>query len=283
MSARAGRPLRLPRRRPVTMVRVQVAPDRAGRRLQAVSGQQSPIAWSRCARLVSINTTPPGSSHPMAPTATRRSTARPSAPPSSAARGSWQPGLRRHQGQLRGGHVGHVGHQHVDPAAQLRREGVEQVALVHPRAAAGGEVRAGAAHRGRIDVRRVQPDRRYAGRDGGADRAGAAAQVDDDRGPARLLDRPGGRVDEQLAARSRHEDASATVTRTPQKSAQPTTCSSGRPAARRATIAASAPGSRGGGQQHVGLLLGEHAAGGAQAGGDLGSAEAGHDDDSAAS
>ena len=115
------------------------------------------LAACACRSLTSLSTLPPGASHCGAPAATRRSRSRPSAPPSSATRGSCSAGLRRQQRDLIGRDVGHVGGQDADPAAQLRAERIEQIALVH-RAARGGEVAPGAAHGSRIDVGGVQLD-----------------------------------------------------------------------------------------------------------------------------
>src|SRR6185503_8919227 len=58
---------------------------RAARPL-AVTTASAIQAWRS---LISLSRYPPGASHAAAPMATRRSTSRPSAPPSSAARGSW--------------------------------------------------------------------------------------------------------------------------------------------------------------------------------------------------
>jgi hypothetical protein len=94
-------------------------------------------------------------------------------------------GLRGQQPDLLGGHVGHVGGQNVNAAAQRGGQRPVKVALVYP-AVGSGDVAAGARHRRGVDVGRVQLHPAQGRGERGAHRARAAAQVDDD-GP-----RPGG-------------------------------------------------------------------------------------------
>jgi hypothetical protein len=89
------------------------------------------------------------------------------------------PGLRGKQRDVPGGNIGGIGHQHVDPPPQRGGQRLEQIALVHTPTDVG-QVAAGAAHRGGIDVRGVQFD--PAGRSGHRrpDRARPAAQIHND-------------------------------------------------------------------------------------------------------
>ncbi len=88
-------------------------------------------------------------------------------------------GLRGQQTDLVARHVRHVRREDVDAAPQTAGERVEQVAGVDL-SAERGDIAAGAAHGGRVDVRRVQLRPAESGRQGRADRARAAAQVHDD-------------------------------------------------------------------------------------------------------
>lgn len=101
-----------------------------------------------------------------------------------------------------GGDVGDVGEQHVDPAAEGGGQRGEQVTLVDlPQVA---DVAPGAAHGGGFDVAGVQFGRVRRGGEGDAERAGAAAEVDDD-GPAGCEGR--GLRDQELRTAAGHEDA----------------------------------------------------------------------------
>ena len=86
-----------------------------------------------------------------------------------------RPRLGREEANLRRRHVGHVGGQDRDPAAQPGGQCLEQVTLVD---AAAGKVLPGAADRGRVDVGGVHLGPFHGGGQGRADRARAAAQVD---------------------------------------------------------------------------------------------------------
>jgi hypothetical protein len=172
------------------------------------------------------------------------------------------PSLRRHQRDSCGGHVGRVGDEHIDGAAQPAGQRREQIARVH-RGADRGQVGPGAAHRHRIDVRSVQPDPGHGRGDGQPDRAAAAAQLDHQRlRPSGQV--PHGRPHEQPAALPRHEnpvghgdsqpvelDPADQVLQRGARDPGPDQSSQLRRAGRRR-------------QQQLRLLLGEHAAGAAQ-------------------
>ena len=114
-------------------------------------------------------------------------------------------GLAGQQPDRLAGDVGCVGDQDVDAAPQRRGQRLVEVTLLDP-TTGGEQVAAGAPHRGGVDVDGVQLDP-VQGRDKrGADRARAAAQVDDDSPatgsrpgvsrlgrPASQRRRPGGR------------------------------------------------------------------------------------------
>ena len=150
--------------------------------------------------LASISRWPPGASQPGAPAATRRSTSSPSAPAVQGEPRLVRPGLGRQQPDLPGRHVGHVGDQDGDPAAQPGGQRLVQVALVD----VPGHVLPGAAYGGRVEVGRVHVGPVHGRGHRGPDRARATAQVDDD------VPRPGqgdGLLDEELRAPARDEDA----------------------------------------------------------------------------
>ena len=122
-------------------------------------------------------------------------------------------GLRGQQPDRLGGDVGRVGDQDVDAAPQCGGQRLVEVALVHL-TTGGGDVAAGAPHRGGVDVDGVQLDP-VQGRDQrGAHRARAAAQVDDDgswpgedlAGVAGGTAGEGGLADEELGAAAGYED-----------------------------------------------------------------------------
>ncbi len=174
------------------------------------------------------------------------------------------PGLGREELDVGGGHVGDVGEQDVHPAAQAGRQGVEEVALEHLGAGGGGpgQVAAGAAHGGRVEVGRAQPHG-VAGLGGErrAEGAAAAAQVDD----LRVLVREcGGGADQELAAPAGYEH--------PGVDGDPQTGELGpaddvfeRAAGGAAADHGGQPGGGvGGGEQDACLVLGEDAAGGTQ-------------------
>ncbi len=124
-------------------------------------------------------------------------------------------GFGRQQPHLLGGHVGRVGGQDVDASPQRDGQRLVKIALVHL-ASGAGKVAAGAPHRSRVEVGRVQLDRVQGHKQRDAHRARAAAQVDDDRRRPvrRLADASGGQplgesdslLDEELGAASGHED-----------------------------------------------------------------------------
>ena len=104
-----------------------------------------------------------------------------------------QPGLGRHHGDRVGGHVGRVRDQHVDPAAQRRGSGAKR-SPSYTRPSGRGCAGRTAPPPGRCRRRAARPG--DAPRQRRADRARAAAQVDDDRagpGQARRPGRPGTR------------------------------------------------------------------------------------------
>jgi hypothetical protein len=110
-----------------------------------------------------------------------------------------RPRLGREESDLRRRHVGHVRGQDRDPAAQPGGQRLEQVTLVD---AVAGEVLPGAADRGRVDIGGMHLGSCHGGGQGRADRARAAAEVDDHG------TRPGqshGLPDEELGTPPRHE------------------------------------------------------------------------------
>lgn len=105
-------------------------------------------------------------------------------------------------------HVGGVADQDADPATQALRQRTEQVALVHL-PAGRLDIAPGAPDGGRVEVGGVQfrraPPRPAQSRGGGqAERAGAAAQVDNHRVVGRERDRG---LDEELASAPGDEHA----------------------------------------------------------------------------
>ena len=145
--------------------------------------------------------------------------------------------------------------QHVDPAAQVVGQRGVEVALEDP---VRRQVAPGAGDGGRVDVGGVHLEAGYGGGEGRADRAGAAAEVDDD------VARPRGRAPPRRTSAVERwrgtKTPGATAIRSPQNSAYPTTCSSGAPATRSATIRGQlgVVGRRV--EQQPRLVLGEHAA-----------------------
>ena len=114
-----------------------------------------------------------------------------------------RPGLGREEPDLPGGDVGHVSGQYGDPAPQPGGQRLIQVSPVDVTPWAR-QVLPGAANRGRVDVGRVYLGPVHGGGQGRADRARAAAQVDDH------VPRPGqrrGLPDEELGTPPRHEHA----------------------------------------------------------------------------
>src|SRR5450756_227229 len=89
-----------------------------------------------------------------------------------------QPGLGRHQPDRVDRDVGRVRDQDVDASAQRRRQGGEQVALVHLPDA--GQVEPCAPHGGGVDIGGMQLDLPERRRNGRSDGTGAAAEVDHD-------------------------------------------------------------------------------------------------------
>ena len=165
-----------------------------------------------------------GRSQSPAPATTPRWTSRPSAPPSRATRCSWS----RASGGIRAissvGTYGALTTSAGDPAAQVAGQRGVEVALEDP---VRWQVAAGAGDGVRVDVRGVHLQAGYAGEQGRAERAGAAAQVDDD-----VAGREPGRRGPRTSAAERcrgTKTPGATATRSPQSSAYPTTSSSGVP------------------------------------------------------
>jgi hypothetical protein len=109
-------------------------------------------------------------------------------------------GFGGEQGDVVGGYVGDVGEDDVDPALELLGEGSEEVALVDR----GGEVVAGGDYSCRVDVGAVQGNRRELVEDGQTQGARAAAEVE--HGLRTFADR---RVHQEFAADSGDEDAGA--------------------------------------------------------------------------
>ena len=183
-----------------------------------------------------------------------------------------RPGLGRQEFDLAGGHVRHVGGQDRDPAAQFARQRPVKVALVDVRGEAPGRpvrggVAPGAADRGRLDVGGVQFRAGHGRGHRDADRARAAAQVDDDS------TRPGhrdGLPDEELGTAARHEDPG--VHGDPQpgefRPAQDMLKGlAGDPLVHHRVQLAGGPGR---GDEQLGLVLGEDAARGPEPGDDQG-------------
>ena len=116
--------------------------------------------------------------------------------------------LRGQQADRRGGYVGRVGQEEVDPTSQSSRQRVVQITFVHL-AAARRDIAPGAAHRGRVDIHGVQLDIVQPLSQGSPHGARAAAEIDDD-GPrpgngGRSADGVGGLANEELGPTSRYE------------------------------------------------------------------------------
>ena len=162
-----------------------------------------PTAWRS---LVSISRWPPGTSQPGPPR--RPGAARRARPPRRRGRlAARRPGPPAGGTRSRRRHVGHIGDEDADPASQPGGQRLVQVSLVD---VAPGDVPPGAAHRGRVDVGRVDLGPIHGGGQAAADRARAAAQVDDLRAPS--PDDPGRAssaacADEELGAPPRDEHA----------------------------------------------------------------------------
>jgi hypothetical protein len=116
-----------------------------------------------------------------------------------------------------GGYVGCVGDQDVDLAAQRGGQWLAEVTFVHlgDLGPGGGEVAAGAPHRGRVDIDGVQPDPVQCRDQRGSHRARAAAQVNDDESwpgdglagrTGALAGEAGGPAHEELGAAAGYED-----------------------------------------------------------------------------
>ena len=243
-----------------------VAPCSCDRATAAVSpaAVTAAVAAATWRSLISDSRCPPGASHAGAAAATRRSTRQ-------AVRAAVQghprlvvAGFRRQQPDLAGRHVGHVGQQDVHPAAQPGGQRPEQVALVDL-PARGGQVAPGAAHRGRVDVGGVHL--------GPGPRAAASAAPRAPEPQHRSTTTAPGRASAMAwltrnsVRRRGTNTAGSTAIRRPQNSAQPSTCSSGWPAARRSTRAASSAARPGGRDQQIRLVLGVDAARRAEPGG----------------
>ena len=143
--------------------------------------------------------------------------------------------LARHQGDRLGRHVRRVGHHDVHLARQRPGQGGVEVALEHPvrRQVAPG------ARRPRPGRRRRRTPRRPGPRRGRRPRSRRC------RSPGRPGPTPAPRARRPPATSSAvrcrgTKTPGATASRSPQNSTQPTSCSSGSPASRRATSSSSA-------------------------------------------
>src|SRR5690606_641757 len=118
-------------------------------------------------------------------------------------------GLRTEQPELVGGDVRRARDEHGDTTAETPGEGGEQVALVDG-GAPPAEVASRAGHGPGVDVGGVEVHLPELGGQRAADRADAAAQVDDGdaaAGPGVAADQGGRLLDEQAAARAGDENA----------------------------------------------------------------------------
>ena len=155
---------------------------------------------------------------------TRRATSSPSGPPSSATRGSWSRASGGISGDGVARHVGDVGDEQVDAARGARRAAASNRSPWCTRPP--GQVPPRARDRGRVDVGGVQLGDVQDGGQRGTHRTRAAAQVDDDRpGRARAT---AARTSSSVRRRGTNTPGSTAI-RSPQNSAQPSRCSSGRP------------------------------------------------------
>ena len=172
--------------------------------------------------------------------------------------------LARHGRHGVGRDVRRVDDDEVDPTAQVVGQRGVEVALVDP---LGRQVAAGAGHRCRVRVRGMHLGRRPRAR-----RARLPPPPCRSTGRRRRpagARRGHGRRGARCAVAARRRPAS-TATRRPANAAQPTTCSSGSPAIRRAAQAISSAGRRRLVDEQSRLVLGEDAAGGTQGGDELG-------------
>ena len=118
-------------------------------------------------------------------------------------------GLGRHHRDLVRGYVRRIDDEHVDAPPQIARKRIVEIAL-HDARTEVFEVAAGRSDGGGVDVGGDELDRPHRPRDCRADRAGAAAEIDDDRrvtvsgAVAYQADRSGG---ERLGTPARNEDA----------------------------------------------------------------------------
>ncbi len=168
-------------------------------------------------------------------------------------------GLGGQQRDVAGGDVGDVGEEDVDPAAQGAGEGVEEVAFVH--VAQLADVAPGAPHGGGFDVAGVQFGGVGRGGEGGAERSGAAAEVDDD-GPGGR--EGGGLHHEELRTAAGHEDAGVHGVPASAELGPAQRVFERQPGGAARDERGQDGGGRGGLVQQPGLVLGEDAAGAAE-------------------
>ena len=211
------RGLRTRRRRPL---RPRIRPRGAPRPCRRAGSGRSPPARGRRGR-----------SHGRAPAMTRRWTASPSGPPSSATRCSWSRASRGISAIASVGTYGALASHDVHPAAQRRGQTRRRGRPRRPGPAAGcaGRRRPPPGPRRRRRPRRRGPRASTAA----AIAPTAAAEVDQHR---RRAATSATTSSTSSAVRCRGtKTPGATASRSPQNSTQPTSCSSGSPASRRAT------------------------------------------------
>ena len=186
-----------------------------------------------CRSLVSISSAPPGASHAGAPSATRACTSRPWAPPSRAIPGSWT----RASGGIRSmAWVGTYGALQTSTSTRPRRAGGRASYRSPSKTRSGGRLRRAQA------TAAGSSSAAYTSTPGTSDATAApTAPVPQHR--SRTTDEDRARAAAERARNSVRRRGTntpgATAIRSPQKLAQPTTTSSGRPAARSATIRSS--------------------------------------------
>ena len=184
---------------------------------------------------------PPGRSQPPAPATTRRATSRPStrrpAPPAARARAPPAAAGRTHRWARTGRWPAGRRPALAAPPGSGPYRSPSRTRPRRPGCGARSAPRPGRCRRRRAPAP-VDP----AG-ERGTERARTATQVDHDR---RAAGPPAAAcADEELGAPARHEHPRIDAIRRPQNSAQPRTCSSGTPAARRSTMPASSLGRAG--------------------------------------
>ena len=177
--------------------------------------------------------------------------------------------LRRHQADPVGRHVRRVGHQDVDPTAQVGRQRLVEVSLMDPPTGVC-EVAPGAADRRRVQVDCVQLDLLGGRSQCRCHRAGAAAQVDHHDRSGRV-DRSSGRRDlrsrlagEVLGPAPRDEDPRVHRDPLPAELGPAEHMLERDPETRRPTIPSRSTRSAAAATRRSSLVLSEHAAGGPQ-------------------